>query len=104
MTIVSADIAERDSVFGYYFATPYYIRHGLTENMKMFSFVSKEDVVPRVPVGPGLDKTGVCIKYDRLDYKLNNPARYERFLRLYKYFRGNSYDGDSDFLPDEYSG
>jgi len=70
----------------------------------MFSFDSNEDVVPQVPVGPGLDKTGVCIKYDRLDYKLNDPARYERFLRLYRYFRGNSYDGDSDFLPDEYSG
>ncbi len=70
----------------------------------MFSFDSNEDVVPQVPVGPGLDKTGVCIKYDRLDYKLNDPARYERFLRLYKYFRENSYDEDSDFLPDEYSG
>lgn len=105
VTIMSADIAERDSIFGYSFATPNYIRHGLTgENMKMFSFDSNEDVVPQVPVGPGLDKTGVCIKYDRLDYKLNDPARYERFLRLYKYFRENSYDEDSDFLPDEYSG
>ena len=105
VAIMSADIAERDSIFGYSFATPNYIRHGLTgENMKMFSFDSNEDVVPQVPVGPGLDKTGVCIKYDRLDYKLNDPARYERFLRLYRYFRENSYDEDSDFLPDEYSG
>ena len=105
VTIMSADIAERDSIFGYSFATPNYIRHGLTgEGMKMFSFDSNEDVVPQVPVGPGLDKTGVCIKYDRLDYKLNDPARYERFLRLYKYFREKGYDEDEDFLPDEYSG
>ena len=105
VTIMSADIAERDSIFGYSFATPNYIRHGLTgEGMKLFSFDSNEDVVPQVPVGPGLDKTGVCVRYDRLDYKLNDPARYERFLRLYRYFRGNSYDEDSDFLPDEYSG
>lgn len=105
VTIMGADIAERDSIFGYSFATPNYIRHGLTgDGMKMFSFDSNEDVVPQVPVGPGLDKTGVCIKYDRLDYKLNDPSRYERFLRLYKYFRENGYDEDEDFLPDEYSG
>ena len=30
VTIMSADIAERDSIFGYSFATPTYIRHGLT--------------------------------------------------------------------------
>ena len=105
VTIMSADIAERDSIFGYSFATPNYIRHGLTGNgMKMFSFDSNEDVVPQVPVGPGLDKTGVCLKYDRLDYKLNDPARYARFLRLYKYFREKDYEADSDFMPDEYSG
>ena len=102
VTIMSADIAERDSIFGYSFATPNYIRHGLTGNgMKMFSFDSNEDIVPQVPVGPGLDKTGVCLKYDRLDYKLNDPAR---FLRLYKYFREKDYEADSDFMPDEYSG
>lgn len=105
VTIMSADIAERDSIFGYSFATPNYIRNGLTaEGMKLFSFDSNEDVVPQVPVGPGLDKTGVCIKYDRLDMKLNNPARYERFLNLYRYFRNADYEADRDFMPDEYSG
>ena len=105
VTIMSADIAERDSIFGYSFATPNYIRHGLTgEGMKMFSFDSNEDVVPQVPVGPGLDKTGVCLKYDRLDYMLNDPARYARFLRLYLYFREKDFEEDSDFMPDEYSG
>ena len=105
VTIMSADIAERDSIFGYSFATPNYIRYGLTgKGMKMFSFDSNEDVVPQVPVGPGLDKTGVCLKYDRLDYKLNDPARYARFLRLYRYFREKDYEEDSDFMPDEYSG
>ena len=105
VTIMSTDLAERDSIFGYSFATPNYKRNGLTgEGMKMFSFDSNEDVVPQVPVGPGLDKTGVCLKYDRLDYKLNDPARYERFLKLYRYFRGKDYDKDSDFAPPEYSG
>jgi len=105
VTIMSADIAERDSIFGYSFATPNYNRHGLTgEDMKMFSFDSTEDLVPQVPVGPGLDKTGVCVKYDRQDYELNDPARYDRFLRLYRYFREKSYDEDSDFLPDEFPG
>lgn len=105
VTIMSTDIAERDSIFGYSFATPNYIRHGLTgEGIKMFSFDSNEDVVPQVPVGPGLDKTGVCLKYDRLDIQLNDPARYARFLRLYRYFRGKGFDEDSDFTPDDYSG
>ena len=105
VTIMSTDLAERDSIFGYSFATPNYQRNGLTGNgMKMFSFDSNEDVMPQVPVGPGLDKTGVCVKYDRLDYKLNDPKRYERFLKLYKYFRENDYDADSDFMPPEYSG
>ena len=105
VTIMSTDLAERDSIFGYSFATPNYKRNGLTgDGMKMFSFDSNEDIVPQVPVGPGLDKTGVCLKYDRLDYKLNDPARYERFLKLYKYFRGKDYDEDSDFMPPEYSG
>ena len=105
VTIMSADLAERDSIFGYSFATPNYQRNGLTgESMKMFSFDSNEDIVPQVPVGRGLDKTGVCLKYDRLDYKLNDPERYERFLKLYKYFRENDYDEDTDFLPPEYSG
>jgi len=105
VTIMSADIAERDSIFGYAFATPNYTRHGLTgDGMKMFSFDNSEDVVPQVPVGPGLDKTGVRIRYDRPDYRLNDPARYGRFLRLYRYFRDNSFDEDSDFLPDECSG
>lgn len=72
--INAADLAERDSIFCYSFATPNYIRHGLTgEGMKMFSFNSNEDVVPQVPVGPNLDKTGGVIYYDRLDMKLNHP-------------------------------
>lgn len=103
--ILSTDLAERDSIFCYPFATPNYNRHGLTgDGMKMFSFDSNEDVVPQVPVGPNLDKTGVDIKYDRLDIQLNDPERYQRFLRLYKYFRGKDFEEDSDFLPDEYSG
>ena len=105
VTIMSTDLAERDSIFGYSFATPNYQRNGLTgDGMKMFSFNSNEDIVPQVPVGPGLDKTGVCLEYDRMEYKLNDPERYERFLKLYKYFRGKDYDEDSDFLPEEYSG
>ena len=68
VTIMSVDIAGRDSIFGYSLATPNYICDGLTgENVKVFSFDSNEDVAPQVPVGPGPDKTGVCIKYDRLD-------------------------------------
>ncbi len=103
--IMSTELAERDSVFCYPFATPNYNRHGLTgEGMKMFSFDSNEDVVTQVPIGPNLDKTGVDIKYDRLDIQLNQPERYERFLRLYKYFRPKGYEEDSDFLPDAYSG
>ena len=105
VTIMSEDLAERDSIFGYTFATPNYQRNGLNgEGMKMFSFDSNEDIVPQVPIGRGLDKTGVCLKFDRLDYKLNDPERYERFLKLYEYFRGNNFDGDGDFLPQEYSG
>ncbi len=102
--ILSTDLAQRDSIFCYSFATPNYQRNGLTgDGMKMFCFDSNEDVVPQVPVGPGLDKTGVVILIDRLDLKLNDPARYERFERLYKYFRGKDFDSDSDFLPKEYS-
>ena len=105
VTIMSTDLAERDSIFGYAFATPNYLRDGLTgEGMKMFSFDSNEDIVPQVPIGHDLDKTGVCLKYDLQDYKLNDLPRYERFLKLYKYFRGNNYDEDCDFLPPEYSG
>ena len=106
VTIMSAELAERDSIFGYSFATPNYIRHGLTgDGMKMFSFDSNEDVVPQVPVGPNLDKTGVCLKYDRLGIKLEDPARYERFLKIYSYFRGKNFDEDTeDVMPKEYSG
>ena len=102
--ILSTDLAERDSIFCYSFATPNYSRNGLTgEGMKMFCFASNEDVVPQVPVGPGLDKTGAVCAYDRLDMKLNDPKRYERFEQLYKCFRGKYFDDDSDFLPREYS-
>ena len=103
--ILSRDLAEPDSIFCYPFATPNYNRHGLTgDGMKMFSFDSNEDVVPQVPVGPNLDKTGVDIKFDRLDIQLNQPERYKRFLRLYRYFRGRDFDEDYDFMPDAYSG
>ena len=103
--ILSRDLAEPDSIFCYPFATPNYNRHGLTgDGMKMFSFDSNEDVVPQVPIGPNLDKTGVDIKYDRLDIQLNQPERYKRFLRLYKYFRGRDFEEDYDFMPDAYSG
>ena len=103
--ILSRDLAKPDSIFCYPFATPNYNRHGLTgDGMKMFSFDSNEDVVPQVPVGPNLDKTGVDIKYDRLDIQLNQPERYQRFLRLYRYFRGRDFEEDHDFMPDAYSG
>ena len=102
--IMSTDLAERDSIFCYSFATPNYIRNGLTgEGMKMFSFNSNEDVVPQVPVGPNLDKTGGVISYDRLDMKLNHPEQYARFLKLYKHYRDCDYDSDTDFLPDAYT-
>ena len=102
--IMSTDLAERDSIFCYSFATPNYIRNGLTgEGMKMFSFNSNEDVVPQVPVGPNLDKTGGVIYYDRLDMQLNNPEQYARFQKLYEHFRDCDYDSDKDFLPDAYT-
>ena len=103
--IMSTDLAERDSIFCYTFATPNYNRLGMTgEGMKMFTFDSSEDLVPQVPVGPNMDKTGTPVRYDRVDMKLNRPAQYERFLNLYSYFRDNKdYDNDSDFIPEEYS-
>lgn len=83
---------------------PNYIRNGLTgDGMKMFSFDSNEDVVPQVPVGPGLDKTGGQIKFDRLDLKLNHPEQYARFSKLYEHFRDCDFDSDKDFLPDAYT-
>ena len=102
--IMSTDLAEKDSIFCYSFATPNYIRNGLTgEGMKMFSFNSNEDIVPQVPVGPNLDKTGGVIWYDRLDMKLNHPDQYARFLKLYEHFRDCDYESDTDFLPDAYT-
>ncbi len=96
--------AERDSIFCYSYATPNYIRNGLTgEGMKLFSFNSNEDLVPQVPVGPNLDKTGGIIWYDRLDLQLNHPERYARYLKLYRHFRDCDYDSDTDFLPDAYT-
>lgn len=71
--------------------------------MKMFSFDSNEDLVPQVPVGPNMDKTGKDIIFNRVDIKTYHPERYERFLRLYKYFRENDFDHDSDFMPEAYS-
>ena len=102
--ISSTDLAEKDSIFCYSYATPNYIRNGLTgDGMKMFSFNSNEDVVPQVPVGPNLDKTGKVIWYDRTDLKLRHPEQYDRFLKLYKHFREADYDEDTDFLPDAYT-
>ena len=102
--ISSTDLAERNCIFCYPFATPNYIRNGLTgEDIKMFSFDSNEDIVPQVPVGPNLDKTGVDIKYDRLDLKLNHPEQYARFLKLYEHFRDRDFEEDTDFLPDAYT-
>ena len=102
--ISSTDLAERDSIFCYSFATPNYIRNGLTgDGMKMFSFNSNEDVVPQVPVGPNLDKTGKVIWYDRQDLQLRHPEQYARFEKLYKHFRDCDYDSDTDFLPDAYT-
>ena len=102
--ISSTDLAERECIFCYPFATPNYIRNGLTgDRMKMFSFDSNEDIVPQVPVGPGLDKTGVDIKFDRLDMQLNHPEQYARFLKLYEHFRDCDFESDKDFLPDAYT-
>ena len=102
--IMSKDLAECDSIFCYPIAVPNYYRDGLTGNgMKMFTFVSTEDIVPQVPVGPTLDKTGVVLVYDRLDMKKNHPEQYQRFLRVYKYFRHRDYDKDYDFMAKEYT-
>ena len=102
--ILSTDLAERDSIFCYPFAAPNYYRDGLTgAGMKMFTFVSTEDIVPQVPVGPTLDKTGVELIFDRLDIQKNHPEQYQRFLRIYKYFRHRDYDKDFDFLSKEYT-
>lgn len=102
--ISSTDLAERDCIFCYSYATPNYTRKGLTgEGMKMFSFNSNEDVVPQVPVGPALDKTGKVIWFDRQDLELRHPEKYSRFMKLYKHFRDNDYDTDTDFLPDAYT-
>ena len=102
--IMSTDLAERDSIFCYPIAAPNYYRDGLTgKGMKMFTFDSKEDIVPQVPVGPTLDKTGIEIIYDRLDIQKNHPEQYQRFLRVYKYFRHRDYDEDFDFMSEEFT-
>ena len=102
--ILSTDLADRDSVFCYPIAAPNYYRDGLTgKGMKMFTFDSTEDIVPQVPVGPTLDKTGVEIIYDRLDIQKNHPEQYQRFLRVYKYFRHRDYDQDFDFMSEAFT-
>ena len=102
--ILSTDLAERDSVFCYPIAAPNYYRDGRTgKNMKMFTFNSTEDIVPQVPVGPTLDKTGVEIVYNRHDIRKNHPEQYQRFLRVYKYFRHRDYDKDFDFMSEAYT-
>ena len=104
VSIMSTDLADRDSIFCYTLAAPNYYRDGLTgDGMKMFTFYSTEDIVPQVPTGPTLDKTGVEIIYDRLDIQKNHPEQYQRFLRIYKYFRHRDYDKDFDFLSEEYT-
>ena len=102
--IQSTDLAERDSIFCYPIAAPNYYRYGLTgKDMKMFTFVNTEDIVPQVPVGATLDKTGAQIIYDRLDIQKNHPEQYRRFLRVYKYFRHRDYDKDFDFMAKEFT-
>ena len=102
--IMSTDLAERDSIFCYPIAAPNYDRYGQTgDGMKMFTFINTEDIVPQVPVGPTLDKTGVEISYDRLDIQKNHPEQYQRFLRVYKYFRHRDYDKDFDFMSKEFT-
>jgi hypothetical protein len=102
--VMSTDLAERDSIFCYPFAAPNYDRDGRTgKGMKMFTFDSVEDIVPQVPVGPNLDKAGVEIIYDRLDMQLNQPEEYQRFLRVYKYFRHRDYEEDFDFIPEVFT-
>lgn len=104
VSIMSTDLADRDSIFCYTLAAPNYYRDGLTgDGMKMFTFYSTEDIVPQLPTGPTLDKTGVEIIYDRLDIQKNHPEQYQRFLRIYKYFRHRDYDKDFDFLSEEYT-
>jgi hypothetical protein len=102
--IMSTDLAECDSIFCYPIAAPNYYRDGLTGNgMKMFTFVNTEDIVPQVPVGLTLDKTGTAVIFDRLDIKRNHPEQYQRFLRVYRYFRHRDYDKDYDFMAKEYT-
>ena len=102
--IMSTDLAECDSIFCYPIAAPNYYRDGLTGNgMKMFTFVNTEDIVPQVPVGLTLDKTGTALIFDRLDIKRNHPEQYQRFLRVYRYFRHRDYDKDYDFMAKEYT-
>lgn len=103
--ILSTDLAERDSIFCYPFATPNYYRDDRNGNgMKMFSFDSSEDIVPHLPVGDELDKTGVGIIYDRIDMKQNQPEQYQRFQRVYKYLRRRTYEEDFNFMPEEFTG
>lgn len=103
--VLSAGLAERDSIFCYPFATPNYDSDGRTgKGMKMFSFDSAEDIVPQIPVGPTLGKSGVDIIYDRLDMQKNHPEEYQRFRRIYKYFRQREYDEDFDFVPEILTG
>ena len=103
--LLSTELAERDSIFCYPFATPNYYRDGRTGlGMKMFSFDSSEDIVPQLPVGDDLDKAGVEIIYDRVDMQMKQPEQYQRFERLYKYFRHRNYDEDFDFMPEMFTG
>ena len=102
--IMSTDLAERDSIFCYPIAAPNYYRDGLTgDGMKMFTFVNTEDIVPQVPVGPTLDKTGIALIFDRLEIKRDHPKQYQRLLSVYTYFRHRDYDKDYDFMAKEFT-
>ncbi len=97
VAIMSEDLAERDSVFCYTFASPNYFRNGLSgDGMKMFTFVSDEDLVPGVPIGHNQDKTGHMIRLSRTDLESHAPQNYKRFLRLYLHFRDKNFDKDSE--------
>lgn len=97
VAIMSSELAERDSVFCYAYASPNYLRKELSgSGMKMFSFCNTEDIVPNVPIGFNLDKTGKIINLDNGNVQTHDPRKYERFLRLYLHFRDKDFDKDGE--------
>ena len=104
------DLAEKNSIFCYPFATPNSLKADNSGNimtgkdMKMFSFDNEEDIVPDVPVGLSYYKTGKDITFDREWMKAEEPEQYALFNELYTYFRGRSYENDNSyFMPREYA-